>query len=88
MGTEFLFDAKKFHFGNISLTVCLSMNTGKSLSEALILASIDPLYDNRLFIELQEKIQTHHMLCTQIVLNVKTKKQFVYTTCAKLVFFL
>ena len=29
--------------------------TGKSLSEALILASIYPLYDNRLFIEIQEK---------------------------------
>ena len=29
--------------------------TGKSLPEALILASINPLYDNRLFIESQEK---------------------------------
>ena len=29
--------------------------TGKYLSEAHILASINPLYDNRLFIELQEK---------------------------------
>ena len=29
------------------------MHTGYSLSEALILASINPKYDNRLFIELQ-----------------------------------
>ena len=28
-------------------------NTGKSLSEALIFASTNPQYDNRLFIELQ-----------------------------------
>ena len=26
------------------------------------------------------------MLCTNIVLNIKTKKQFLYTTCSKLVF--
>ena len=29
------------------------LNTGKSLSEALILASTNPQYDDRLFIELQ-----------------------------------
>jgi hypothetical protein len=29
--------------------------TGKSFSEALILASVDPQYDERLSIELQEK---------------------------------
>ena len=28
------------------------------------------------------------MLCTQIVLNVKTKQKFVYTTCTELVIFL
>jgi hypothetical protein len=60
--------------------------TGKSLSEALILASINPLYDNRLFIELQEKYKfstcfVHKLfrmskqtkktnLCTQHVLNL------------------
>ena len=65
---EFLFDAKKSHFGNISLTVCLSMNTGKSLPEALILASINPYYDNRLFIELQEKYKFGaYVLCTKLV---------------------
>ena len=29
--------------------------TGKSVSEALILESVNPQYDERLFIELQEK---------------------------------
>ena len=29
------------------------LDTGKSLSEALILTSINPKYDDRLFIELQ-----------------------------------
>ena len=33
----------------------MDFSTGKSLSEAFIIASINPLYDNRLFIELQEK---------------------------------
>ena len=28
------------------------------------------------------------MLCTNIVLNAKTKKLFLYTTCCELVFFL
>ena len=61
--------------------------TGKSFSEALILAI---QYDKRLFIELQEKYKIQNMLCTNIVLNVKTKpkKQFLYTTCYELVFFL
>ena len=47
------------------------MGTGKSLSEALIFASINPHYDDRLFIELQVQYmkiasseQAQHMLCT------------------------
>ena len=32
---------------------CEECDTGKSLSEALIFASTNPQYDNRLFIELQ-----------------------------------
>ena len=59
--------------------------TGKSFSEALILAI---QYDKRLFIELQEKYKIQNMLCTNIVLNVKTKtKQLLCTTCCELVFF-
>ena len=52
----------------------MSAHTGKSLHEALILASINPQYDNRLFIELQvqyKKIasseQVQNMLRTKIV---------------------
>ena len=37
------------------ITLELSFSTGKSVSEALILASVNPQYDKRLFIELQEK---------------------------------
>ena len=66
----------------------MSLLTGKSVSEALILESVNQQYDERLFIEFHEKIQVQNMLCTNIVLNVKTKKQFLYTTCCQLVFFL
>ena len=41
--------------------------TGKYFSEALILASTNPQYDNKLFIELRVqfmKIQCENMLCT------------------------
>ena len=44
--------------------------TGKSLSEALIFASTNPRYDDRLFIELPVltwKLQAENMLCTKIV---------------------
>ena len=61
--------------------------TGKSVPEALILESVNTQYDGRLFLGLQEHVK--NMLCTKIVLNVKTKtkKQFLYTTCCELVFF-
>ena len=38
-----------------TLTHSSSISTGKSLSEALIFASTNPQYDDRLFIELQLK---------------------------------
>ena len=41
--------------------------TGKSFSGALIFASVNPQYDERLFIELQEKYKVQNMLCTKIV---------------------
>ena len=41
--------------------------TGKSFSEALILAPVKPQYDKRLFIEFPEKLKVHNMLCTKIV---------------------
>ena len=50
------------------------LGTGKYLSEALILASTNPQYDNRLFIELWVQYMkipssehVENMLCTQIV---------------------
>ena len=52
--------------------------TGKSLSEALIFASTNPKYGDRLFIELQVQYMKipssehgENMLCTKIVLNVR-----------------
>ena len=54
------------------------MCTGKSLSEALIFASTNPQYDDRLFIELQlqcMKIRSsehgENMLCTEIVFDIQ-----------------
>ena len=35
------------------MTSALGLSTGKSFSESLILAFVNPQYDNRLFIELQ-----------------------------------
>ena len=41
------------------------ISTGKSFSEALILASTNPQYDDRLFIELRvQYFQAQNMLCT------------------------
>ena len=60
-------------------------NSGKSFLEALIFASTNPQYDDRLFIELQVQYMKiassehgQNMLCTKIVLNVKTKNN-LYT---------
>ena len=50
------------------------MYTGKSLLEALIFASSNPQYDNRLFIELQVqymKIPSSNLLCTEIVSDIQ-----------------
>ena len=54
--------------------------TGKSFSEALILASTNPQYEKKLSIDLpvqyMKTISSEHgenMLCAKIVLNVKTK---------------
>ena len=74
------------------------LSTGKSFSEVLIIASTNPQHGKRLSIELPVQYMkipsSEHcqkMLCTQIVLNVKTKtkkKQFIYTTCSELVVFM
>ena len=61
-------------------------STGKSFSEALILALVNPQHDEILFIESPEKYK-FRTCCVHIVLNVKTIKQLLYTTWSKLVFF-
>ena len=49
-------------------------STCKSVSEALILESVNPQYDERLFIEFPEKYKfTTFCVLKNIVLNVKTK---------------
>ena len=52
--------------------------TGKSLSEALIFASTNTKYDNRLFIEITSSIHENsklkpgeNMLCTEIVSDIQ-----------------
>ena len=52
--------------------------TGKSLSEALIFASTNPQYDDRLFIELQVQYMKipssehgENMLCTEIDFDIQ-----------------
>ena len=76
--------------------------TGKSVSEALILESVNPQYDDRLFIELgvhykKIAISEHvkNILCTKIVLNVKTKNNLctqhillMFFPCFKLAIFM
>ena len=67
--------------------------TGKSFSEALILASTNPQYDKRLFIELRVQYMKTTSSVHVVYINCsecqnKNKKQFVYTTCTELVVFL
>ena len=68
------------YFGRFAHT---SHITGKSLSEALILASINPKYDDRLFIELQvqcmKNTSSEDVICTKIVLSAKTKQDRRYS---------
>ena len=62
--------------------------TDKSVSDALILDPVNPQYDKRLFIESPEKYK-FRTCCVQILLECQNKKkQFLYTTCPELVFFL
>ena len=49
-----------------SIRVNRGLGIGKSFSEALILASVNPQYGERLFIELQEKYK-FRTCCVQIL---------------------
>ena len=67
--------------------------TGKSLSEALVLAATNPQYVKRLFIELQvqymKTTSSEHVVyinCSEC--QYKNKKQFVYTIYSELVVFM
>ena len=67
--------------------------TGKSFSEELILASTNPQYDKRLFIELE--VQYMKILSSEHAVYIncsesqnKNKKQFVYTICSELAIFM
>ena len=65
--------------------------TGKSLLEALILASTNPQYDKRLFIDLQVqymKITSSEHVVYITCSECQNKNQFMYTTCSELVIFL
>ena len=63
-------------------------HTGKSLSEALIFASTNPQYDDRLFIELNYKFNTWKFQAQTWGENVVYRncfwhtEQFLYTTCS------
>ena len=62
--------------------------TCKSFSEALILASVNPQYDERFFIEFPEK-DKFTTCCVQILFWMSKQKQktILYTKCCELVFF-
>ena len=73
----------------------ISLFTGKYLSEALILASTNPQYDDRLFIELRVQYMkipsSEHVVfinCSECQSKNKNKKQFMNTTCSELVIFM
>ena len=59
--------------------------TGKYLSEALILASTNPQYDNRLFTKL--RIQYKKIARSQHIVYTHSE-QFMYTTCSELGIFM
>ena len=66
--------------------------TGKSLSEALILASANPQYDKRLFIDIpfqyMKTTSSEHIVYINCFECQNKKKQFMYTTCSELVVFM
>ena len=69
----------------------LTFSTGKSLTEAFILTSINPQYDKRLFIDLS--VQYMKTTNSENVVSINcsecqdtNKKQFVYRTCSELVY--
>ena len=55
----------------------MQLSTGKSFSEALILASVNPPYDERLFIELQEKKSYNALLNIRFLWKQKLSRTLI-----------
>ena len=79
--------------GSVCEGSILSSFTYKSLSKALIFASTNPRYDDRLFIELRVqnmiiRSSKHVIMYTNCFFLVWHSEQFMYTTCSELGIFL
>ena len=61
--------------------------TGKSFSEAFILASVNPQYDNRFTTSVPENLTSEHVVYKHCFLFWHSK-QWLYTTPSECVFFL
>ena len=55
----------------------MQLRTGKSFTEALILASVNPPYDERLFIELQEKKSYNALLNIRFLWKQKLSRTLI-----------
>ena len=68
----------------------LKSGSGKSLLEALILASTNPKYDNKLFIDLRvlyKKNTNSEQVVNKHCFECQNQKQCLYPTFSELVFF-
>ena len=77
---------------NYSELEIIAFVTGKSFSEALILASTNPQYGKRLFIDLpvqyMKTTSSEHVVYINCFECQNKKKQFMYTACSELVVFM
>ena len=62
--------------------------TGKSLSKPLILASTNPQYDKRLFIDLPLQYMKTTTSEHVVYINCQNNKKILYTTCSDLAIFM
>ena len=81
------------NFASIGFFLIMYICTSKSFSEALILASTNPQYDNRLFVELRVQYMkiasSEHVVYTNCFLFLCWHSvQFMYTTCTEMVVFM
>ena len=53
------------------------LGKGYSLLEALIITSINPKYDDRLFVEFKRKLQVQYKLCTSNCYELQKKKKTI-----------